>query len=254
MSMRFLLRTLIALSSIVFTHHAWPEETIELRTAAQLSPPKYYTQPNGTIGGIGVDVLRAIEKVDPKIRFTGDQTYIPFARIQTLVASGELDFFVGIGLDEERQDKYAYLPQVVYYTRDGIFVLSNDPIKLNSLTDIKAIPGHRVITSQASAQLKEIASFGLNIDKSAQTAEASLRMLLGGRARFLYSNEVAIIPIARNLGVLDKIRMAYVNASEARYIIMSRHLSAAVQQQLRLAVDQLERSGELRRIADRHLK
>ena len=254
MSMRFLLRTLIALSSIVFTHHVWPEETIELRTAAQLSPPKYYTQPNGTIGGIGVDVLRAIEKVDPKIRFTGDQTYIPFARIQTLVASGELDFFVGIGLDEERQDKYAYLPQVVYYTRDGIFVLSNDPIKLNSLTDIKAIPGHRVITSQASAQLKEIASFGLNIDKSAQTAEASLRMRLGGRARFLYSTEVAIIPIARNLGVLDKIRMAYVNASEARYIIMSRHLSAAVQQRLRLAVDQLERSGELRRIADRHLK
>ena len=254
MFIRFLLRALITLFGLVFACQAWANGVIELRTAAQLSPPKYYTLPNGLIGGIGIDVLRAIEKTDPTLRFTGDQTYVPFARIQALVASGELDFFVGIGLDEERQDKYTYLPQAVYHTRDGIFVLADDPIKLNSLADIKAIPEHRVITSQASAQLKEIASFGLNIDKSAQTAEASLRMLLGGRGRFLYSNEVAIVPIARSLGVLDKIRMVYVHASEARYIIMSKHLPPAVQQRLRLAVDQLERSGELRRIADRHLK
>ena len=66
---------------------------------------------------------------------------------------------------------------------------------------------------------------------------------------------VELMPgFARSLGVLDKIRMVYVHASEARYIIMSKHLPPSVQQRLRLAVDQLERSGELRRIADRHLK
>ena len=73
-----------------------------------------------------------------------------------------------------------------------------------------------------------------------------------GMAEFVM---MGILPdIARSLGVLDKIRMVYVHASEARYIIMSKHLPPAVQQRLRLAVDQLERSGELRRIADRHLK
>ena len=65
MFIRFLLRALITLSGLVFACQAWANGVIELRTAAQLSPPKYYTLPNGLIGGIGIDVLRAIEKNRP---------------------------------------------------------------------------------------------------------------------------------------------------------------------------------------------
>ena len=254
MNRLILLCALFAFMNTTIVSKATAEELVVLRTAAQHSPPKYSTLPNGSIGGIGIDVLRAIEKANPTLRFTGDQAYLPFARIQALLASGKLDIFVAIGFTEERSTQFDYIPEPLYWTRDGIFVLTKDPIVVKSLAEIKAIPDHRVIALQATDQLKELEDFGLNIDKSARNNETALRMLLGGRARFLYANEVALAPTARSLDALDTIRMVFVHERSARFIVLSKHLPPEIQNRLKQAVAELARSGELQRIIDRHLK
>ena len=126
-------------------------QTYVLKTAAQHSPPKFITLEDGSIGGIAIDVMRAIETIEPSIKFSGDQSYMPFKRIQTSVASGLLDVFVAFGENAERRKKYNYVYPAIYNTLDGIFVLSEDPIEINSLEDIKKIPDHLVITNTATA-------------------------------------------------------------------------------------------------------
>ena len=250
--LRFLLA--VALTALSAWHGASYAQTYILKTAAQVSPPKYLSLQNGGIGGIAIDLLRAIEQKDPALRFTGDQAFLPFARIQAYLASGELDVFVGLGANEARRSKYHYLPQPIYHSRDGIFVRADDPIEIHALEDIKTDPEHRVIVAQATIQLKEISTHGLNIDASAQNSLASLRMLLGGRGRYLYANEIEILPNADTLGVREKLRLAYVHKSEGRYIATSKTIHPTALKRLQNAVEALEKSGEIKRITERHLQ
>ena len=78
-------------------------------------------------------------------------------------------------------------------------------------------------------------------------------MLLAGRGRFLYSNQVAIRPLARELGVSKKIRMAYIHESKPRFMIVSKKVPPEVFHLLNQAMKKLEQSGVLKSIADKYL-
>ena len=48
---------------------AAPAFTAELRTAAQDSAPKFVRHSDGTVSGISIDVMKAINRIDPTLRF-----------------------------------------------------------------------------------------------------------------------------------------------------------------------------------------
>lgn len=85
----------------------------KIRTAAQdASEPKFvvlYESGKSAVGGICVDIMRAIERVDPTLKFVGDQTWQPLLRIEAGVSNGHLDACCGLLRTKPREAKYVYI-------------------------------------------------------------------------------------------------------------------------------------------------
>ncbi|MEO7106400.1 MAG: hypothetical protein ABIZ09_08515 [Rhodoferax sp.] len=75
-----------------------------LRTAAQESSPKFFQLGDASVVGIGCDVMRAIERLDPSLHFVGDKTFVPMKRIEVMLERGDLDVLFGFIKNEERVD------------------------------------------------------------------------------------------------------------------------------------------------------
>jgi len=56
-----------------------PSFTVDLKTAAQNSSPKYYMLEDISMRGICVDIIQAIEHADPEIHITGYHEFLPFS-------------------------------------------------------------------------------------------------------------------------------------------------------------------------------
>ena len=138
----------------------------ELRTGAQESEPKYYRSGDKIIG-LCIDVLRGIEKVEPKLRFTGDQSFVPFKRIEYNVESGIFDCFAGFAKTAERENAYVFIDIPLYLVRDVLVVLKDDPVGIDRLEDIKSLPGSRtIIMAMGVVQAVTLRSKGYDVDDS----------------------------------------------------------------------------------------
>lgn len=69
-----------------------PAQAYVLRTAAQEgTEPKFITDGKGGIVGLCVDLLRAIEQLEPSLIIKGDQVWKPLVRAYSEVEHGLLD-------------------------------------------------------------------------------------------------------------------------------------------------------------------
>jgi len=60
---------------------AVPLAATQLKTAAQDNAPKFIRNGSAAMG-IAVDVMRAIERLDPELKFVGDQQFLSVTRIE----------------------------------------------------------------------------------------------------------------------------------------------------------------------------
>ena len=100
---------------LVLIAMAFPALAIDLRTAAQESVPKYFKLEDNTMGGICVDIIKAIEDIEPRITIHGYQEFLPFKRLQNNLRSGQLDVFFGLKMTEERREIYQFLEIPLYH-------------------------------------------------------------------------------------------------------------------------------------------
>jgi len=69
----------------------WAGEPAAIRVAAQSdSEPKFVAQ-GAAVAGSCIDIFRAIEKVEPGLKFVGDQQWMPLKRIEAMVVGHKLD-------------------------------------------------------------------------------------------------------------------------------------------------------------------
>jgi hypothetical protein len=78
---------LLPVTGLSFSSSA--DERILLKTAAQESFPKYYKTADKGMAGVGVEIMKAVERVDPAIRFSGYQQFLPFKRLQHYLEQGK---------------------------------------------------------------------------------------------------------------------------------------------------------------------
>ncbi len=102
-------------------------QAIELKTAAQDSPPKYQ-QGKTAVEGIAVEIIKAIEKADPKLSIVGYQKFLPFKRLQRDLEAGELDVFFGLKRTPTRDRKYVFIEQPIYRLNYSIGVRRDDRV------------------------------------------------------------------------------------------------------------------------------
>jgi polar amino acid transport system substrate-binding protein len=218
-----------------------------LKTASQESTPKYVIRKGFSQSGIAVEVMRAVEKQDPGLKFTGLEHYRPFARIQAELEQGRLDVFFGIAKTARQENRFIFLDPPLYMMGDAFYVRADDAVAINSLDDIRKTGGG-VLAWEGTIQHDYVQQQGLKLAGTAKSIELGLKMLLGGRGRFWYGNELSTTAKIREMKLEGKIRQVYLHHISGRYVAVSRSMDEGAKRRLSAALAALKQQGELNRI------
>lgn len=246
-------RLIAALLLTSTTYAAW---AAPLSTAAQDNSPKF-VQKGGQMTGIGVDVLRGLEKIDPELKFTGDDQFWPQKRIEAGLSSevpsgsGHLDVFVGLARTEKREAMFRYSSRVIYTSKNVLFARADEKVSVNTLEDIRQVPGNNMVLANNSyvqaATLRKVE--GLKVDDGAKTNSDNLRKLIDGKGRFFFASELSGLYEAKQEGLTAKIRVIPVEGQDSPlYVVYSAVLPKPTVERLEAAIGKLIDSGEMKRI------
>lgn len=226
---------------------------VELRTGAQDSDPKFFMK-DGKMVGLCYDVLKAVENIDPSIKFTGADIFLPFNRIETGVEEGSLDCFPGFIKNKEREALYRYIDIPIYMVRDVLVARKNDNVVINKLQDIKALKDNVILTPMGQAQSDTLKKEGYNVDDGGKNADANITKLLAGRGRFIFQSEISIKVAIAKYGVQDKVRVLPLKINESgRYFAFSKKTPLETIEKVRKAIEKLRDSGKLSKIFDKYV-
>jgi len=182
---------------------------MEITTAAQDSPPKYYMAKNGEVAGICVDIIHAIEEVDPGLRFSGYGQFKPFKRLQMSLARGGIDIFFGFRKTPARKKKFIFVDIPLYTINYVVAARSDDAVEMRNVGDLRKLSAHgkvlTVFASAASGFLEK--QNGLVFESGAKSPTALLKMLLVGRGRFAFYHDLGLRYIIGKEGLGEKIRI-----------------------------------------------
>lgn len=225
-----------------------------LRTAAQESPPKFFKLRDGGMTGIGYDVMRAIERLDPSIRFTGDQTFVPLKRIEIMLERGEMDVFFGFIRNEERAGKFVFVEPPLYRVADVLVAREDDPIEVQRLEDLAVlVKDGIVLVGSGTAQAAQLKKMNVVVDDGGKTVAMNLDKLLHKRGRLMMQSEVEIVSGLKEHPLEGRLRILPTRFNESgRYVAFSHHVPAQAIAKVQLALDKLNKSGELELIFSKY--
>ncbi|MBV8634314.1 MAG: transporter substrate-binding domain-containing protein [Burkholderiaceae bacterium] len=238
---------------------AFSEETFVVRTAAQdASEPKYVAQLfNGkkVATGFCVDLMRAIERSDRRIHFTGDQDWEPVTRLEADIQVGALDVACGLQRNSARMEHYRYLEPAVFSVRYFLVARADDPVKVSSWDDVRALGADGIVLINRGVLTPRMQALkGVQYDDAAVSAKINLQKLLAGRGRFFLYRSPGLQAEITAAGVSGKVRICS-NALilEDFYLVISKNAPAAMADALDNALKKLAGSGELTRLQQRWL-
>jgi ABC-type amino acid transport substrate-binding protein len=225
--------------------------TAPLRTAAQDNNSLKYDLQSPHKPGICVEVLRAVERQAPELRFEGWQQPMSLPRIEAALADGSLDAFCALLRNSAREARFDFIDIPVYTVRHRIAVRANDSVDVRSLADIRALPHDKLIIVSKGTAHEDLLrrEGGLELDASSRDTDINLRKLLHRRGRFFYHTENALLHYIEQEGLQGKIRLLPpLFKEEGMYLVTARSLPAATAAKLKAALKVLHERGELQRI------
>jgi len=223
---------------------------LELKTAAQESSPKFKKDSDGSITGICVEVMRAVEKLDPTIKFVGDQKFEPFRRIEVMVEHGDLDVFFGFVKNKEREEKYIYIDPPIYTVADVLVARKDDPVEIKNLEEIKKLGNNgTVLLISGVAQVDQLQKMGITTDDGGKTVPINFQKLLLNRGRFVMQSEVEIIEAIKTEKMESRVKILPTKFNEAgRFVAFSKKVPTETIAKVKTALEKMAKSGELKKI------
>ena len=221
---------------------------ITLRTMAQESLPPKWLNRDGQADGVCPDILRAIEKLQPRLHFTGMDDFRSVPAIEQGLENGDVACACGL-LDTPRRRRIADISkQPLYTVRHRLAVSASDRIVINTLEELVKLK-QAVTTSRGAGYAEQLRARGVMVDDSSGDNIVNLKKIMAGHGRLFYMNELTLHWILRDSGLRDRIRLLpAVMREEPVYFWTSKKTDPAVALQLRQALQQLAGSGELARI------
>lgn len=219
--------------------------SLTIKTYAQDYPPKFF-QKDGAVQGYGIDIISALEKADPEIKFVGQQTFASVPRIETELLKGEIDAFVGAFKSKDRLDKFSFIEIPLHLFQYMIAVRKDDPVSIKSYDDIRKLKENNTILALLGTRQEDYLNEqeGLVIDAGTSSFDANVNKLLAGRARFLLGNDLSFQKLDQK-----KIRiLPTVFRAESQYIMVSKLISNEKLVHLTKALKKLNDEGKLKAI------
>ncbi len=223
---------------------------LEIRTAAQDSQPKFVKETNG-IGGLCIDIFKAIERIDPELKFSPLKDFVPLPRIEDSLSTGNLDAFCGLAKTPSRQTKFDFIETPLYMTHSVLAARSDEKADPQSFDDLRKLGAEAVIMVVTQTVHAEVlaAQPGLKVDAGAKDTSLNLQKLIAGRGRFVYHNDFALVDEIQRDKLADKVKILSGSfASEGRYLVVSKLAAPGVKLKLTAAIEKLAKSGELAKI------
>lgn len=226
----------------------------DIRTAAQFgTEPKFLTdEHSGEMRGICIDIMRAVERVDPSLKFVGQQRWQPLTRIYSSLDHGLQDVACGLSHSAERDKKYLFVGPALFTLRYHLIARADDPVTINNWDDVRKLePDGIVLANRGFAGVTVLENAGIRqIDAGAPSPQLNVQKLLARRGRLFFHRGPGLQAILNRTGFADKVRILPAEmASSSLYFVAGKHVDVAIIDHLRAALLVLEKNGELERIA-----
>ena len=222
-----------------------------VRVLAQESIPPKWVMDDGVPQGLCPDLLAAIERIEPRIRFAGFDRARSLPVIENALETGKADTACAL-LDSARRRSVALRsPVALYEVRHRLAAVASDLQVVNNFDDLVRLKP-LINTARGSAYILQLKARGIAVDDSTGDNVVNLRKIVHGHGRYTYMNELSLVRLIRTEHMEDKVRMlpAVFNA-EPVYFWISRKADPALAPMLDQALARLKANGELARIYDR---
>jgi len=222
---------------------------LDVRVASQEALEPKWLRAGGRVTGICPDIMAAIEKIEPRLRFTGYQRNSrSLSAIETGLETGALDVACGLVPSPRRLGIGQPVGKPIYQVRHYLVVRRNDPVTIESDEDLARL-GDLVTTQRASVFTERLQAAGVRIDDATDDNRVNLRKILAGHGRFAYINDLTVRYLIHKDGLEDRVRVLPVAlGDEPTYFWVGHRADRALAPLLGGALDKLKASGELDRI------
>lgn len=231
-----------------------PAQEVSLRTVQQAgSALKYSPAGAPRKPGLCLEILRAVEKAEPSVRFTGLERQVPLKRVERLLAEGLVDAFFCLLKSPEREKQWRYAPVPLYVIRHVVVQRADDAREFRTLAELAAASRRKhVLVTRGTAIARHLLNAGVAISEVASEREA-LQMLTMGRADLIYGQDVNLQHHMAENQLADPLKIGRtVFQEEPHYLALRADLPAAVEDKLTQALRKLERDGVLRMLAGKY--
>ena len=228
----------------------------DIRTAAQQGGfPKYVEMKGGAtpvIGGLCVDIMRAIERAEPGLRFVGDQEWRPSLRVDTALADGQIDAACGMLRTPKREKLFHYIEAPLFPVTYYLAVRADDTVKVRNWDDVRKLGANGIVLSNHGFEgvLAHMqAQGGIQVDSGGHDSRANLTKLIAGRARFFIHRSPGIEAEIARPGFEGKVKMLPTPMySENFYMMVPKTMAPELRRKMTAAVSRITASGELGRL------
>ncbi|WP_091191135.1 substrate-binding periplasmic protein [Formivibrio citricus] len=231
-------------------------DPVKLRTFSQEAFFAKYNLTNPQRPGICIEIIRALEKLDPELKIVGLETKASTARIEAALAAGKIDVFFGLIKTKERAAHFVVAGDPLFNTAQLLVARKNDPIEVKDWDDVRKLGKDGVIlvnegTGQAFYLKKQ---GGLLIDDQGLTGLVNLKKLIMGRGRLFYVSDMYVAEdLALNKDLASSVKMLSPRfQKEGIYTMFSRKTPPELVNRIVENLKKLERSGEMKRIRARY--
>lgn len=229
-------------------------QELTLRTVQQSgSLVKYDPDGGAQRPGLCLEILRAVERVDPGLHFSGLEQQVPLKRVERMLAEREVDVFFCLLKSPEREKLWRYAAVPLYTIRHVIVQRADDTHQVDTLAELAAASRRKpVLVARGTALARRLVAADVAIAEVNAEREA-LQMLLLGRADIVYGQDINLHRHVDEARLGDKLKFGRaVFQDESQYLALRADLPAAHEERLTLALRKLERDGTLRQLAEKY--
>lgn len=181
-----------------------------LRTTAQAGMTLKFNAGGDGPQGFCIDYVRALQRVDPGLQFSGLEDATPLMRIESDLAAERIDLFFGLLKTRERAARFRFVETPPLYSiRHQVAVRADDRVDVRSFDDIRALGAQGVVlATRGTGYVSFLADQpGLIVDAGAADNAQNLRKLLGGRGRFFYQADATLRHVIEAEGLQGRVRI-----------------------------------------------
>lgn len=224
---------------------------LNVRIMAQEGTPPKWIVDHGGVQGYCPDLLIAIERIEPRLHFSGYDRARSLPVIEDALARGTAGAACGI-IDSARRRDIAIRSAVpLFEARHRLAAVATDLQPVNNFDDLVRL--HPLInTARGSGYVLRLKERGIEVDESTGDNAVNLRKILHGHGRYTYMNEMTLKYLIRTEHLEDKVRiLPAVFSEQYLYFWTSKKADPAIAPLVDGALQRLHANGDLRRLYER---